>query len=97
MPSASQEIGLPDRIDNSLGIGLGLSQLQAIGDLMSVGSNEDVEEGTIVRLGQMIRDKAQEIKLMWEEEDESKMSLIRELERKMREAKQEASQSAPIL
>lgn len=95
-PSASQESGLPKRIDNSIEIGLGLNQLQAVGDLMSACSDENMEDGTIVHMGQLIRDKAEEIKLMWEEEDESRMCLIRELERKVREAKQEASQRASI-
>lgn len=61
---------------------------------MSACSDENMEDGTIVHIGQLIRHKAEEIKLMWEEDDESRMCLIRELERKVREAKQEASQRA---
>jgi hypothetical protein len=55
-------------IENSFAIDLGLSQLQAVGDRMAACSEEGVEDGTMVRLGQLIRDKAQEIKALWEEE-----------------------------
>jgi hypothetical protein len=68
MPSSSQECRSSEWIKDSLAIDLGLSQLQAIGDLMSVCSGDNVEDGTMVRLGQLIRDKAQEIKALWEEE-----------------------------
>jgi hypothetical protein len=74
MPSSSPECGQSEWIKNSLAIDLGLSQLQAIGDLMSVCSGDGVEDGAMLRLGQLIRDKAQEIKALWEEEQTFLMS-----------------------
>ena len=49
-------------------IGQGLEQLQAIGELMSVCSEDGLESETIMRLGHLIRDKAEEIKALWDNE-----------------------------
>lgn len=45
--ACSGESKLPERIDNSLAIDSNLNQLQAIGELMSVCSEEGVEAETI--------------------------------------------------
>jgi hypothetical protein len=83
VPSSSQESGLPNRIDNSLEIAMGLRQLQAIGDLMSVSSDEGLEDGNLVVLGQLLRDRAEEIRELYEEEDHYRNNLIQELKRKV--------------
>jgi hypothetical protein len=64
----SGESKLPERVDNSLAIDSNLNRLQAIGELMSVCSEEGVEAETIKWLGVLIRNSAEEIKALWLEE-----------------------------